>query len=178
MSVSGVPSSQPVQPPSTSSTSATSSTTTSQPASFSYGPFASDPAFAEIAAGTKTLGMGSRGDEVKILEEALVAATGPLPWGAQPNTTLKRATEKALTDFQNSHGLTPSGKLDADTLAKLDDVLGGGGTSGTGTTSGTGSTGSGSTTGAAFGHAPFTRDPAFADILAGNSTLAFGASGD
>ncbi|HEV3230530.1 MAG TPA: peptidoglycan-binding domain-containing protein [Solirubrobacteraceae bacterium] len=102
------------------------------------------------------LGPGSKGDEVIWLQEHLASASPSTPTSG----VFDSATEQALTSFQSAHGLTPTGRTDAQTwtavlgLAPVPvDWTGGGGTGGggngptggggSGTTGGGGSAGGG-----------------------------------
>lgn len=69
--------------------------------------------------GERDLGRGDRGPGIKAVQEALIAAGFPLPrFGADGGFGVEAVN--ALTAFQRAKGLTPSGRLDRDTLVVLD----------------------------------------------------------
>jgi len=115
--------------PTTTTPVTTTTTTTTTPAALRYGPFAGSPALAEVAAGTRTLGVGERGPHVKVLEEAL-QGLGFRFGNSRPNDSLTAITRNMIARIQRDNGLTPSGNLDKETLAVIDRMaaqrLGGG----------------------------------------------------
>ncbi len=122
MSVSGVGGGSAFRDPSRVETASSSSAPATTPGTLDYGPFAGVELFRDILNGGATLAMGAEGPEVRVLEETLIALGYGLPGRGQPNHRLTIGTVNALTRFQNDHGLTPTGQLDAATLKALDDV--------------------------------------------------------
>ena len=63
------------------------------------------------------LSEGSKGNDVKTVQQALLSAGVKVPGGA--DGIFGPATKSAVTAFQSRNGLTASGKVDADTAAAL-----------------------------------------------------------
>lgn len=77
------------------------------------------PALVEVAAGTRLIQLGERGDHVKAVQEALLAAgfgTGRLV----ASGIFDRDTQTALAQLARARGSVASGMLDATALALLD----------------------------------------------------------
>jgi len=73
----------------------------------------------KVANGEVELASGAKGESVKKVQEALELAGHKLPkYGADGD--FGGETKKALADFQKKNGLTPTGRLDAETVKKLD----------------------------------------------------------
>ncbi|GIW72574.1 MAG: hypothetical protein KatS3mg102_2116 [Planctomycetota bacterium] len=76
----------------------------------------------EIAAGQATLGFNpsERSEAVEAVQR-LLASLGYDPQGVDGR--FGRGTERAVAAFQRAQGLTPTGVVDAETLARLDEAL-------------------------------------------------------
>ena len=78
-----------------------------------------DATLAKVAAGNAELSKGVKGDSVKLLQKALMDAGYPLPrFGADGD--FGDETKIALAKFQETNGLPGTGRLDAQTIGKLD----------------------------------------------------------
>lgn len=123
----------------------------------------SDPAFAQVAAGTATIDKGTKGDSVKKLQEALIKAGYELPrYGADGD--FGNETITALKKFQADAGVPQSGKFDKATLDKIAPA----------STPSTPSTPTPSGPPQNY----LLKDPALADVANGTVTLAQGAKGE
>ncbi|MHC4829097.1 MAG: peptidoglycan-binding domain-containing protein [Planctomycetota bacterium] len=123
------------------------------------GLLAGQPALAGVMAGTETLARGSRGDGVRLMQQALISLGYDLGrWGADGD--FGPTTERVLTQFQSDQGITANGRLDRNALVTLDAAL----DTGTGGTQLTSDLLAGQT----------ALDP----ILAGASTLGRGSRGE
>ena len=71
---------------------------------------------------TFNLAKGDHGDEVLNLQKALLLDSTVAPLGSITGH-FDDITEKALEDFQLKHGLSVTGKVDADTRAKLNELF-------------------------------------------------------
>lgn len=71
---------------------------------------------------TFNLAKGDHGDEVLNLQRALLLDSTVAPLGSITGY-FDDVTEKALEDFQLKHGLSVTGKVDADTRAKLNELF-------------------------------------------------------
>lgn len=76
-------------------------------------------AFDAINAGGE-LALGSRGDDVKLLQQLLVKLGYP---AGTPDGAFGRNTERSLAQFQKEQGVTASGRFDQATLAALDQAI-------------------------------------------------------
>ena len=82
-------------------------------------PMKGDETLTKVANGELELAKGAKGDSVKKLQEALELAGHKLPkYGADGD--YGNETTTALKDFQKKNGLEPTGRLDAETVKKLD----------------------------------------------------------
>jgi peptidoglycan hydrolase-like protein with peptidoglycan-binding domain len=78
------------------------------------------PALAGVARGDETVAIGARGDAARAVQAALIA-TGFL--SGRADGIFGRGTQGAVAAFQKARGLSPSGEVDAETLAALDQAL-------------------------------------------------------
>lgn len=79
--------------------------------------FEGDKDLAAVAAGTKTLGVGSKGDSVKKVQESLIDMGYDIPGGA--SGTYDADTKKAVTHFQREMGIGKDGNVGKETLGAL-----------------------------------------------------------
>jgi len=80
------------------------------------------PELVPLASGQSVLGLGVRGVAVEQIQRAL-GALG-LDLGAKgADGVYGRTTERAVSRFQRDHGLTPDGRVGAETLRALDRAL-------------------------------------------------------
>jgi hypothetical protein len=88
------------------------------PAAAAGGAGPREPRLAAVAAGLEVVGVGERGEHVRLLQEALVLM-GDLPAGGADGV-FGRGTERALAAFQRANSIAPSGRLNAATLQAID----------------------------------------------------------
>ncbi len=136
-----------------------------------------DPTLQAVLRGERELGRGDRGPAVRAMQQALMAAGSPLPrFGADSDFGGESAN--TLAAFQRAQGLSPSGRLDRDTLQALDRAAAPAPTSPTGpgapTTGPTAPTGPGAPP-AQASSGRFAGDPTLVRVLAGRASLGPGA---
>jgi peptidoglycan hydrolase-like protein with peptidoglycan-binding domain len=137
-----------------------------------------------IARGERTIASGSRGDAVKKLQQALMAAGYALPrYGADGGYGAEGMA--AVKKLQRDAHLPETGIVDRATLLALDQKLAAGGPGGAGAAGGAG--GTGASAGAATLTPPgsgavssgrFQSNPDLAAVAAGRKTLGPGAKGE
>jgi hypothetical protein len=81
------------------------------------GRFAGDPDLEAVLAGSRELARGASGAGVKLLQQELYRAGMAVAGGFDGE--LGRGTEQAVAAFQRKVGLTPTGRVDRETLIKL-----------------------------------------------------------
>lgn len=76
-----------------------------------------DVAWSHAMLGERTIQLGSRGDDVSNLQGVLAGRHNVL--GLQADGVFGVKTQEALSDFQKTAGIEPSGVVDAETLKAL-----------------------------------------------------------